>query len=106
MNIIAKHDGQAMVASRELQYWHAGASVELAAPQFGQFSVSACIRSILAGGSKVDYELNAVRCFPRSATLRVAVLWDRLSRLSHVQKNDRNVTQTASLRIAWLSAWW
>ena len=31
------------VARRELQNWHTGASVELAAPQFGQFSVSACI---------------------------------------------------------------
>jgi hypothetical protein len=65
MNIIAKHDGQAIVASREPQYWHAGASVELAAPQFGQFRVSACIDGILAGGSKVDYALNGVRCFPR-----------------------------------------
>ena len=49
MNIIAKHDGQAIVARREPQYWHAGASVELAAPQFGQFSVSACMDGILAG---------------------------------------------------------
>jgi hypothetical protein len=65
MNIIAKHDGQATVASREPQNWHAGASVELAAPQFGQFSVSACIDGILAVGSKVDYKLNAVRCFPK-----------------------------------------
>ena len=47
-NIIAKHDGQAMVARRELQNWHKGASVELAAPQLGQFSVSACIVLILA----------------------------------------------------------
>jgi hypothetical protein len=73
MNIIAKHDGQAMVASRELQYRHAGASVELAAPQFGQFRVSACIAGILAGESKVDYKLNAVRCFPGSSDVKQTV---------------------------------
>jgi hypothetical protein len=49
MNIIAKHEGQAIVASRELQNWQSGASVELAAPQFGQFKVWACIDGILAG---------------------------------------------------------
>jgi hypothetical protein len=65
MNIMAKHDGQAMVARRELQNWHDGASVELAAPQFGQFRVSACIDGILAGGRKVDYNLIAVRCFAK-----------------------------------------
>jgi len=54
-----------MVARRDLQYWHSGASVEVAAPQFGQFNVSACIAGILAGGSEVDYKLNAVRCFPK-----------------------------------------
>ncbi|MEP6568623.1 MAG: hypothetical protein ABJC10_02525 [Acidobacteriota bacterium] len=48
MNIIAKHDGQAIVARREPQNWQEGASVELAAPQFGQLSVSACIDGILA----------------------------------------------------------
>jgi hypothetical protein len=36
MNIIAKHEAQATVASRERQNWHSGASVEVAAPQFGQ----------------------------------------------------------------------
>ena len=61
---MAKHDGQATVASREPQNWQAGASVELAAPQFGQFNVSACIAAILAGARKVDYNLEAVRCFP------------------------------------------
>lgn len=65
MNIMAKHDGQAMVASRELQNWHDGASVELAAPQFGQFRVSACIDGILAVACQVDYSLIAVRCFPK-----------------------------------------
>jgi hypothetical protein len=45
MNIIAKHEGHATVAKRELQNWHKGASLELAAPQFGQFNVSACIES-------------------------------------------------------------
>jgi hypothetical protein len=73
MNIIAKHDGQATVASRDLQYWQAGASVELAAPQFGQFRVSACIVGILAGERKVDYKLNAVRCFPRSSNVKQPV---------------------------------
>jgi len=34
-----KHEGQAMVASRELQWLHRVASVEAAAPQFGQFNV-------------------------------------------------------------------
>ena len=64
---MAKHDGQAIVARREPQNWHAGASVELAAPQLGQFRVSACIDVILAGESEVDYKLNAVRCFPRTS---------------------------------------
>ena len=67
-----------MVASREPQNWHAGASVELAAPQFGQFSVSACIDGILAGESQVDYELNAVRCFPRNnvkQTVSLLTVW-------------------------------
>jgi hypothetical protein len=49
MNIIAKHAGQATVARRELQNWHRGVSVELAAPQFGQLRVSACIVGILTG---------------------------------------------------------
>jgi len=43
MNIIAKQDGQAMVAKRDPQNWQSGASEEEAAPQFGQLSVSACI---------------------------------------------------------------
>jgi hypothetical protein len=42
-NIIAKHEGQAIVARREPQNWQSGASLELAAPQFGQLSVCACI---------------------------------------------------------------
>jgi hypothetical protein len=48
MNIIAKHEGQAIVASREPQNWQVGASVAVAAPQLGQLSVSAFIKSILA----------------------------------------------------------
>jgi len=40
---MAKHDGQATVASREPQNWHNGALLELEAPQFGQLSVSACM---------------------------------------------------------------
>jgi hypothetical protein len=57
MNIIAKQEGQATVASRELQNWHSDASVEVAAPQFGQLSVSACMRRILAGTPQVDDEI-------------------------------------------------
>jgi len=43
MNIMAKHAGQAIVASCAPQYWQFGASVDVAAPHIGQFSVSACI---------------------------------------------------------------
>jgi hypothetical protein len=39
MNIMAKHDGQATVASFDSQYRHCGESEEIAAPQFGQLSV-------------------------------------------------------------------
>jgi hypothetical protein len=52
MNIMPKHDGQETVAKREPQNWHSGWSVEVAAPQFGQLSVSACINRILAGQFK------------------------------------------------------
>jgi hypothetical protein len=48
MNTLPKHEGQATVAKRELQNWHCDASLELAAPQFGQLRVSACIPGILA----------------------------------------------------------
>ena len=48
MNIMPKHDGQATVASRELQYWHCVESEETAAPQLKQFRVSACMRGIVA----------------------------------------------------------
>jgi hypothetical protein len=48
MNINAKHEGHTIVASRELQYWHRGASDETAAPQLGQLRVSACIIGILS----------------------------------------------------------
>jgi len=47
MNIMAKHDGQEIVASFDSQYWHCGESDEIAAPQFGQFNVCACMRAIL-----------------------------------------------------------
>jgi len=43
MNIIAKQDGQATVASLDSQYLHCGESDEIAAPQFGQLRVSAVI---------------------------------------------------------------
>jgi hypothetical protein len=45
MNIMPKHEGQAMVASFDSQYWHRGESDEIAAPQFGQLRVRACIQS-------------------------------------------------------------
>jgi hypothetical protein len=45
MNIMAKHDGHATVASFDSQYWHCGESDEIAAPQFGQFRVCASIDS-------------------------------------------------------------
>jgi hypothetical protein len=65
MNIMPKHEGQATVASRELQYWHSGASVDVAAPHIGQLSVSACISSILAVEFKLDYGTMPVRCWRR-----------------------------------------
>lgn len=43
-----KHDGQATVAKRELQYWHCVESDETAAPQLKQFKVSACMHGIVA----------------------------------------------------------
>jgi hypothetical protein len=39
MNIKAKHEGQAIVASRESQYLHCAEWLEIAAPQFGQWRV-------------------------------------------------------------------
>jgi len=53
-----------MVASRDLQKAQKDASLEVAAPQFGQLRLSACIRRILA----VEYEggLQLWRC---------AILW-------------------------------
>jgi hypothetical protein len=45
MNIMAKHDGHAIVASFDSQYRHCGESEEIAAPQFGQFRVCASIDS-------------------------------------------------------------
>jgi len=41
MNIIPKQDAQAIVASFDSQYLHCGESDEIAAPQFGHFSVCA-----------------------------------------------------------------
>jgi hypothetical protein len=43
MNNMPKHDGQATVASFDSQYRHCGASDEMAAPQFGQLRVCACM---------------------------------------------------------------
>jgi len=37
MNIMAKHEGQAIVASFDSQYRHFGESDEIDAPQLGQF---------------------------------------------------------------------
>jgi hypothetical protein len=52
MNIIAKHFGQAIVASFEPQNWQSGASVELAAPQLGQLSVAASIGTHFSSSRK------------------------------------------------------
>jgi len=43
MNIMPKHEAHAIVASFDSQYWQTGESDEIAAPQFGQLSVSASI---------------------------------------------------------------
>jgi hypothetical protein len=43
MNIKAKQEGQATVASFDSQYRHCGESDEMAAPQLGQLRVFACI---------------------------------------------------------------
>src|SRR5438045_3833620 len=43
MNSMPKHEAQAIVASFDSQYWHCGESDEIAAPQFGQLRVCACI---------------------------------------------------------------
>jgi hypothetical protein len=43
MNIMPKHEPHAMVASFDSQYWQRDESDEIAAPQFGQLRVSACI---------------------------------------------------------------
>jgi hypothetical protein len=45
---MAKQEGQETVAKRDPQNWHSGLSVEVAAPQFGQLSDSACILHILS----------------------------------------------------------
>ena len=92
MNIMPKHEGQATVASREPQYWHSGASVDVAAPHIGQLSVSACILGILAGGLKLDYKTMPVRC------------WRRPS-LERERKVGRKVQQAATpyhFRFDWL----
>jgi len=44
MNIIAKHAGQATVASLDSQYMQRGESDATAAPQFGQLRVFACMQ--------------------------------------------------------------
>src|ERR1051325_8995660 len=43
LNIMPKHEAHAVVASFDSQYWQSGESDEIAAPQFGQLSVSASI---------------------------------------------------------------
>jgi hypothetical protein len=47
INIMPKHEAHAIVARREPQYRHWGASVAVAAPHIGQLRVSACICGIL-----------------------------------------------------------
>ncbi len=68
MNIIAKHEGQATVARREPQNWQRGVSVDEAAPQFGQLSVSARIDAILPAKTRKEarkHGLFAVRTFEK-----------------------------------------
>jgi hypothetical protein len=43
MNIMEKHEAQAIVASFDSQYWQWADSEEIAAPQFGQLRVSTVI---------------------------------------------------------------
>jgi len=45
-----KHDAQAIVASFDSQYWHCGASDEIAAPQFGQLRVWTGIDNLECAG--------------------------------------------------------
>jgi hypothetical protein len=47
-----KHEGQAMVASRDLQKRQFGASVETAAPHEGQFNVAVFINLVVKKGGK------------------------------------------------------
>jgi hypothetical protein len=56
MNSMPKHDPQAIVATFDWQNWQRGASDEIAAPQFGQLRVCACILSarIPACGSRAS----------------------------------------------------
>jgi hypothetical protein len=56
MNIMPKHEAQAIVASREPQYLQSGSSVDVAAPHIGQLSVSAFISVILTVEVQLDYE--------------------------------------------------
>jgi hypothetical protein len=51
MNIMAKHEGQATVASFDSQNLQRGESEEMAAPQLGQLRVSAFIESDGRDGS-------------------------------------------------------
>jgi hypothetical protein len=46
LNIMPKHEAHEIVASFDSQYWQRGESDEIAAPQFGQLSVCACINHI------------------------------------------------------------
>ena len=66
---MAKHEAQAIVASREPQYLHSGSSVDVAAPHIGQLSVSAFIARILTVEVKLDYEMSLVRFLPRIQVL-------------------------------------
>jgi len=100
MNIIAKHEGQATVASREPQNWQAGASVELAAPQFGQLRVSACTAGILSVQSKCGLQQSCVRflavflCASQWALVFVAefLLTDPATEAQTSQKLHRDLT--------------
>src|SRR2546423_10106943 len=64
MNIMPKHEGHATVASFDSQYWHCGASDDMAAPQLGQFRLCAFIAFARANA------LNQLNILRKSVTER------------------------------------
>ena len=65
MNIMAKQDEHAMVASFDSQYRHCGASDEIAAPQLGQLRVWASMINYALAQARVtaaDYHFERHLC--------------------------------------------